>query len=278
MTVDHPFRDLTAITAVGAATWTAHIDPTWTIGPKVHGGCMLAVSAAAARRAAIAADADPTIQPLAVSSSFVAAPDPGDVEITTAVRKMGKQVSVVETELSQGGRVAVRSSVTLGVPDHDEPRYTVPHSATGMTPEPATDAIVVTPDHPMGQIVKLSGATDMSLDAATGHFLTGAQGEPRIGMWVRPRPADREDVDTSVLFALMAGDISAPVVMNRGVFGWAPTVQLTAYLRRIPEPGWLRVVAESTVLGQTWFEEDHTVVDVTGAVVVQSRQLAMLPR
>jgi hypothetical protein len=99
-----------------------------------------------------------------------------------------------------------------------------------------------------------------------------------VTMWARPRPGDETDIDTAVLFALMAGDISAPVTMNRGMFGWAPTVQLTVYLRRVPAPGWLRVRAESTVLGSTWFEEDHTVVDSTGAVVVQSRQLAMIPR
>ncbi|MDV3206450.1 MAG: thioesterase family protein, partial [Rhodococcus ruber] len=55
-------------------------------------------------------------------------------------------------------------------------------------------------------------------------------------------------------------------------------VQLTAYLRRLPAPGWLRIMPDSTVLGNAWFEEDHTVVDATGAVVVQSRQLAMVPR
>ncbi|WP_407818451.1 hypothetical protein [Staphylococcus aureus] len=36
--------------------------------------------------------------------------------------------------------------------------------------------------------------------------------------------------------------------------------------------------ASSDVLGSTWFEEDHAVLDSTGAVVVQSRQLAMMPR
>ena len=97
-------------------------------------------------------------------------------------------------------------------------------------------------------------------------------------MWLRPFAADEADTDTALLFALMAGDISAPVTMNRGMFGWAPTVQLTTYLRRRPSPGWLRVMASSTVMGTTWFEEDHLILDATGAVVVQSRQLAMIPK
>jgi hypothetical protein len=65
--------------------------------------------------------------------------------------------------------------------------------------------------------------------------------------------------------------------MNLHLFGWAPTVQLTTYLRRRPAPGWLRIQASSTEVGHGWFEEDHLVLDSTGQVVVQSRQLAMLP-
>jgi len=274
----HPFRDLVTVTATGENAWQAHIDPLWTIGPKVHGGCMLAVCAAAARREILDAGADAAVQPLAVSASFVSAPDPGEVDLTTTLRKNGRQVGVVDVELAQGGRVAVRASVTLGVPDGGEPLHTVPHRTSSLPVEPVADAVAVTPDHPMGQIVKFAGLANLHIDGSTAHFLAGKEGEPSVSMWTRPRPDDETDVDTAVLFALMAGDISAPVTMNRGMFGWAPTVQLTAYLRRVPAPGWLRVTAESSVLGNKWFEEDHTVVASTGAVVVQSRQLAMIPR
>jgi len=275
---NQPFRDLTALTATGDGTWQAHIAPVWTIGPKVHGGCMLALCAAAARRAILDAGAGADVQPLAVSASFVSAPNPGDVDLVATVRKQGKQVGVVDVELSQDGRVAVRANVTLGTPDHGDPLHVVPHRVTSMPVEPTSEAVVVTPDHPMGQIVKFAGLAGIHVDGSTAPFLSGREGEPSISMWTRPRPGDEAHSDTSALFALMAGDISAPVTMNRGLFGWAPTVQLTAYLRRIPAPGWLRVTAESSLLGPTWFEEDHTVVDSTGAVVVQSRQLAMIPR
>jgi hypothetical protein len=54
-------------------------------------------------------------------------------------------------------------------------------------------------------------------------------------------------------------------------------VQLTAYLRGLPADGWLRVVCTTTQIGQDWFDEDHTVVDSTGRIIVQSRQLALVP-
>jgi hypothetical protein len=62
-----------------------------------------------------------------------------------------------------------------------------------------------------------------------------------------------------------------------GRTGWAPTVQLTAYLRGMPADGWLRVICTCLQIGQDWFDEDHLVVDCEGRIVVQTRQLAMVP-
>jgi hypothetical protein len=79
------------------------------------------------------------------------------------------------------------------------------------------------------------------------------------------------------LFALMCGDLSAPVTFAVDRTGWAPTVQFTALLRAVPADGWLRVICTCTEIGQDWFDEDHIVVDQAGRLVVQSRQLAMVP-
>lgn len=76
----------------------------------------------------------------------------------------------------------------------------------------------------MAQVVHVGQGCDMQIDTTSAHFLTGSQGEAEVRMWVRPRPEDENDLDTAVLFAIMAGDISAPVTMRRrGLFGWAPT-------------------------------------------------------
>ncbi|MDV8076634.1 thioesterase family protein [Rhodococcus sp. IEGM 1370] len=278
-----PFTAATTLTALEVAADTASfagaIDSTWTIGPKVHGGVMLAVCAAAARKHIVTTDPEQAeIQPLAVSVSYLAAPDPGEVALTTVARKRGRQVSHVDVELTQAGRVAVRAVVTLGRPDSEEPHHETPTSLASMAAEPPAETLAVAGDHPMASIVHVAKGCEMRIDAASASFLTGQQGEAEIRLWVRPFAGDEADLDTAVLFALMTGDISAPVTMNRGMFGWAPTVQLTTYLRRRPAPGWLRVAATSTVIGSTWFEEDHVVLDSTGAVVVQSRQLAMVPR
>lgn len=279
--ISTPFHDLNVLTPIGEGSYLASIDPIWTIGPKVHGGSMMSLCAAAARRSLLDRPGGIDlvhVQPLAVGANYLAAPDPGEVTLSTTVRKQGKQVSFVDVELSQGERVAVHAAVTLGVPDAGEPLYSGDHALAGLPVEPPADAVILTPDHPMGRIVHVAQGCDMRVDGTSAHFLTGNQGEPEVRMWVRPREGDESDPDTAALFAIMTGDISAPVTMNRGMFGWAPTVQLTTYLRRQPAAGWLRVMASSTVLGGAWFEEDHTVLDSTGSVVIQSRQLAMIPR
>ncbi|MCX6492284.1 MAG: thioesterase family protein [Rhodococcus sp.] len=283
MSSTSPFRAATTLVPLDVSADTASfagaIDSTWTIGPKVHGGAMLAICAAAARQQIVLIDpAQVEIQPLAVSVSYLAAPDPGEVALTTIVRKRGRQVSHVDVELTQAGRVAVRAVVTLGRPDSEKPNHETPLSLASMAAEPPADTLAVAGDHPMASIVHVAKGCEMRIEPSSASFLTGQQGEAEIRLWVRPFAGDEADADTSVLFALMAGDISAPVTMNRGMFGWAPTVQLTTYLRRRPAPGWLRVAATSSVIGSTWFEEDHLILDSTGAVVVQSRQLAMVPR
>ncbi|KIU16129.1 thioesterase family protein [Mycolicibacterium llatzerense] len=269
----HPFTDLITVTAVDAGTFTANIDTRWTIGPKVHGGCMMAVCAAAARRSVPDAA---ELAPIALSANYLSAPDPGEVQLSTTIRKRGRQVNLVEVELSQRGRVAVTCTVTLGPLDAKPPRHQVPLAVSNMPVEPPADAVLVTPDHPLGHVVHVAQGCDMRLDAATP-FLTGSEGEPVTRIWLRPFASDEADPDAAMLFALMAGDITPPVTMNRGHFGWTPTVQLTTYLRRRPTPGWLRVMASSTVVGDSWFEEDHVILDANGQVVVQSRQMAMLP-
>ncbi|MFF0817891.1 thioesterase family protein [Rhodococcus sp. NPDC003318] len=278
LTSTRPFTDLTALTALGDGAYAAHIDPIWTIGPKVHGGCMTAVCGAAARESIRAAGGDRGLQPMSISANYLAAPDPGDIRLETTVRKRGRQVCVVDVDLLQGDSLAVSATVTLGFPDAGEPRHREPLALDALPAEPTADAIVVANGHPMSEIVHVSKGCQLRVDPAAARYLTGEIGDPVNRLWARPLTEDETDVDVAVLFAIMLGDISAPVTMNRGMLGWAPTVQLTTYLRRLPTAGWLRVMASATVIGGTWFEEDHLVLDTTGQVVVQSRQLAMIPK
>ena len=250
------------------ADFAGELNAHWTIGPKVHGGAMLALCANAARTAY-----GDGRQPVAVSASFLSAPDPGPLRLRAVPRKRGRRVSVVDVELSQRERIAVHAVVTLGEPDHRSgaPLLSVNPVVSLMTPEPPPGLAPIGPGHPMEHIVHLAHGCDIRPALRTLAPRSDG-GPPVIEMWVRPR-----DAAPDVLFALLCGDVSAPVTMAINRPGWAPTVQLTAYLRGIPADGWLRVICTTTEIGRDWFDEDHLVVDCLGRIVVQTRQLAMVP-
>lgn len=273
-----PFTDLCTLSEREDGRFDAVIHPTWTIGPKVHGGVMLAVCAAAARQHLRAVNGPEwQMQPISASVDYLGAPDPGAVVLSVAVRKNGRQVSIADVELIQGDRTAVRAVVTLGNLEATPPVHQL-EGLTQMPPEPPADAMVYDGDSPLGKIVHIAKGCELRLDPTSAPFLTGEQGEPTLRLWARPLAADESHPDVAPLFAMMAGDISPPVVFNRGMFGWAPTLQLTTYLQRRPAPGWLRVMSSSKAIGTGFFDEDHLILDSTGAVVVQSRQLALIPK
>jgi acyl-coenzyme A thioesterase PaaI-like protein len=285
------FTDAMVLTNAGdgvVGVYLGELNEHWTIGEKVHGGAMLALCANAARTEysrgqerwahARSAGDDPGEQgsqgqPIAVSGNFLWAPDPGPMRLVTTVRKRGRRVSLIDVELTQGDRTAVRAAVTLGEPEHHvPPLLSVNPVIPLMQPEPPPGLEPIGSGHPMADIVHLAHGCDIRPSLTTMQPRSDG-GPPVIEYWVRPK-----GVAPDVLFALLCGDVSAPVTFGVNRFGWAPTVQLTAYLRALPADGWLRVLCTTVQIGQDWFDEDHIVVDSEGRIIVQSRQLAMVPQ
>jgi acyl-coenzyme A thioesterase PaaI-like protein len=278
------FTDAMVLTQVSSddavSVFDGELNEHWTIGPKVHGGAMLALCANAARTCV----GVPGVQPIAVSGSFLWAPDPGPLRVVTTIRKRGRRVSLVDVELTQGDRTgdersreeqrtAVRATITLAEPEHDvAPLLSVNPVVPLMTPDPPPGLEPIGPGHPMADIVHLAHGCDIR-PSLTTMAPRADGGPPVIEYWVRPKEGSPD-----VLFALLCGDVSAPVTFGVNRFGWAPTVQLTAYLRGMPADGWLRVMCTTMQIGQEWFDEDHVVVDCEGRIIVQSRQLALVPQ
>ncbi|MDF2825771.1 MAG: diacylglycerol kinase catalytic subunit [Mycobacterium sp.] len=248
-----------------SCTFQGHLNEHWTIGPKIHGGVMLALCAKAASAAL-----DGAAEPLVISANYLRAPDPGPIELVVDIRKRGRQVNLADVELVQDGRVAVRAAVTLGVGEpHAEPLLEANPVPGLMSPEPPADIAPIGPGHPLAGVNHLVAGCDIRPDLSE---LRAGSRSPRTRIWVRPR-----DEAPDVLFALLCGDISAPVTFAVDRRGWAPTVQLTAHLRGTPADGWLRVLSTTTQIGQVWFDQDYLVVDCEGRVVAQTRQLALVP-
>ena len=299
-----------ALRRLGDGAYAGELNKIWTIGPKLHGGAMLALCAAAAREAHGGA-----VQPVSVSANYLAAPNPGEMRLETFVRKRGRRVSVVDVELvgdersreeqktdersreeqktdersreeqktdersreeqkTQERKTSVHAVVTLGEPEHLVPPLLSSNPVVSlMAPEPPPDVAPIGPGHPMYGTVNYWQSLDIRPLMSTVPDGPSPDGRtPVIQIWARPKQTAPD-----ILFALMCGDVSMPVAFAVGRRGWAPTVQLTAYLRGLPADGWLRVMATTTQIGQDWFDEDHLVVDCEGRIIVQTRQLALVP-
>ncbi|MFF2557812.1 thioesterase family protein [Nocardia sp. NPDC058058] len=281
---DAPFSRVCTVTELpsddpGIGRYAGVIESIWTIGKKLHGGTMVAGSAAAAtewlRRTA---PERAEMFPIAASSDFLGAPDPGEVEYEVRTRKIGRQICLIDASLIQNGRTLVHTAFTFSHLDDDAaPVYSADH-AQGMPAEPGDSALSYDDENPMGKLVHVAQGSSVAIDTEWARFLSGETSEPRLRLWIRPLEGDERDPDVAAFFALMAADMSPPVPMNLGHFGWAPTVQLTTYLRRRPAPGWLRVIASAREVGGRMFDEDQLVIDSTGAIIAQSRQLALIPQ
>jgi hypothetical protein len=274
------FSDAMSLRPVSDGVYVGELNKIWTIGPKLHGGALLSLCAAAARTAH-----GGEVQPISVSANYLSAPSPGEMRLETFVRKRGRRVSVVDVELigrdrtrdersREEQKAAVHAVVTLGQPEHLVPPLLSANPVVSlMSPEPPPEIEPIGPGHPMYGTVNYWEGVDVRPLMSTVPDGPSPDGRPPvIQIWARPRGTAPD-----ILFALMCGDVSTPVAFAVGRRGWAPTVQLTAYLRGLPADGWLRVMATTTQIGQDWFDEDHLVVDCEGRIIVQTRQLALVP-
>jgi acyl-coenzyme A thioesterase PaaI-like protein len=249
---------------LGDGTFAAELPGQWTVGGRPHGGFLLALLA----RAAVACQTGATlVDPLSVSAQFLRPPGIGPVLLRTDIRKTGRQATVVSVHLEQSGHSCVEGMVTTGRLPRERAAWTDLPNQPAEPPGNAIDLANV----PSASVLRLTEVCDVRLDPNGAGFLHGHVGDPlRLRLWARPRG---EHADP--LFALVAGDISMPVTFNLGRLGWSPTVQLTAHLRSRPAPGWLRIQVESKAVHGLWFDADATVVDSTGRLVCQARQLAL---
>lgn len=263
-----PFGLATAVRPMGDGSFTAELAADWTIAGKPHGGYLLALLARAAVTTAEAGGAT-AADPLSVGADFLHPPELGPVMLRTSVVKAGRTVTVVKTELEQRGRVCVHAMVTTGRLPDDPAAWT---DLPDLPAEPPARAIEVGATQ-AAKVFRVAKACQLMLDPEGAGFLTDNHTSPlRLRLWVRPREGQPDP-----LFALVAGDISMPVTFNLGRLSWSPTVQLTALLRSRPAPGWLRLSVESKAVYGQWFDEDTTVIDSTGRLVCQTRQLALTP-
>jgi acyl-coenzyme A thioesterase PaaI-like protein len=267
-----PDQRFAVVTAGGAAP------------PAVNGGALIA----AGLRAVM--DTAPNPHPVAVTTSFLRVAQLAPAQVRVEWLKQGRTASTARASMVQGGETVLDMTVTTGtVPDRRAPAAVLDGDAppdssalrwTGPPPDfpPVADCIDLGPwrgsvsaDGAEGYAMQVSMLMD---PATTGWQQRAPSGLPEMRGYFRLR----EDRDPDAYTLALAVDGLPPVVFGLGARGWAPTVQLTFYMRAVPVPGPLRVAARSRAVGGGWFDEEAEVWDEAGTLVAQSRQLARVGR
>jgi hypothetical protein len=251
----------------------ALVAPGGTAPPAVNGGVLVAT----VLRAVL--DTSPHPYPVATSAHFLRVPllKPAEVEVTWL--RQGRTAATARAAVIQDGQTVLDATVTTGnLPAG--PAANGELSWTGEPPQipPIEECVTlgpwpgtVGPDGTAGYAAQV----DMRLDPATTGW---RQGKPAGIPEMRGYFGLQEERDPDAYLLALAVDGLPPVVFGLGAAGWAPTVELTWYMRGVPAPGPLRVATRSRRVSGGWFDEEAEVWDAAGQLVAQSRQIARVGR
>lgn len=257
-------------------TYDVQLGVGWQIGGGVNGGLLLAVLGKA-MRSTLATGTH--LDPFTVSGYYLSAAAPGPATVRSQVVRAGRSLSSLATSLvqdEQGREVErIRALATYG------DLATLPDAVrtTAKPPDlPPVEECVASSDAAPSEALaqtQFLDRVDLRLDPACAGWAVGKpSGRGLLQGWLRL--ADGREPDT--LSLLLAADAFPPVSFDLGMFGWTPTLELTVHVRARPAPGWLRVKVSTVNVAGGMLEEDAEVWDSADRLVVQSRQLARLPR
>ena len=284
--------------------------PRGTAPPAVNGGVLIAT----VLRAVL--DCSPLPHPVATSAHFLRAAKLAPAEIRVTWLKTGRTAATARATLTQDGQAVLEMTVTTGTVPVSGPAP-VPaagageagngqvgdgRAATGnrqKAVEPGLAAAATGELH-WTDAPPVLPALDEGVELGPWRGTMGPDGtagyaaqismlfDPAVTGWVHDETSGlpemrgyfglREDREPDALLLALAVDGLPPVVFGLGATGWAPTVELTMYMRMVPAPGPLRVAARCRHVSGGWFDEEAEVWDSAGNLAAQSRQIARVGR
>ena len=265
----HEFDRDIEITRTGEGEYAASLAPGWVVGGGINGGYLLAVLGTALREAG-----GDKPDPIAVSAYYLSASTPGPATISTRVLRNGGSVATLAADLVQDGVPRITALATYGHLGNlpDDVRTTA--AEPDLPPVEECLPSSMAPEE-FRRIAPLMSRLDLRIDPRYAGWAVGEpSGDGVIQAWFKLADG-REPDPISLLLTL---DALPPVTFDLGLPGWAPTLELTAHVRALPAPGWMKVRHATRNMAGGMFEEDCEVWDSAGRLVAQSRQLARAPR
>lgn len=260
---DFEFDADTALTG-DAPVFGATLSERWIAMAGVNGGYMLALAMRGLARVM------PFPDPIVISGFFLRPGSPGPAEVRTELLRAGKTTAFGHAGLWRDGKEVVHATAAFADLAAAAERAGVSYAGDAAPSLPPPDeCAAVTPGMLPG--VTIAERIEYRMPAlpswAGG---TRPSGDPRYEFYMRF--ADGREPDGAALPLLV--DAAAPAVLEVGVL--STTVELTVHLRARPAPGWLSCRVSTRYVSGGYHEEDFEIWDSTGALVAQSRQLALI--
>jgi acyl-CoA thioesterase len=265
-------------TAATSALFDADVSPNWRAGRGPHGGYL----AAMLLRALTETVADAQRAPRSLTIHYARAPEPGPVEIRTAIERAGRSLSTLSARMEQDGKLMALALAAFSIPWH-APEISEEPLPEVEPPEPRVDG--PRPPHPMAPPF----ARHMEFQPRMGtRPFTGADAPMEVGGWLalaEPRPLD------ALALAFFSDALFSPPFIRLTEPAVTPTIDLTIHFRaslastpdRNPDAGAAADATEhcfarfrSTVVHEGFFEEDGVIWAADGTVLLHSRQLALV--
>jgi acyl-CoA thioesterase len=263
------FADATAVHRVGGegsdARFEAQVMAGWDIGGNANGGYLLAI----AGRAMSEAIGRP---PLSLTAHYLRPAPAGPCAVGVSTVRAGRRLATATAQLTMDGAVVLQLVGTFGEQQpgglrwHREPPTDLPDYADCVERDLGPGGVATAFHNRLATRVR---------PGDDGYNRGEPTGDPEVRGWFAL--AAEEPVD--VIGLLLAADSFPPPIFNLGPPpGWVPTVELTVHVRGVPAPGPLRCVFRSRFVDDGLVDEEGEIWDGSGALVAQSRQLALMPR
>lgn len=265
---DYAFDADTSVSPSGRDEFSATLTDRWNgMTSVVNGGLEMAICLRALRLGM------PFPDPLVVSGLFLRPGTPGSATVRTSLLRSGRTTAFGEASLSRDGKDIVRVTAAfadLGVGAAAAASAAGPVFIGGGPPDlPSPSECARLPVAAFGPAT-IAERIEFRPAELPGWVRGQPSGHPSMDFWMRF--ADGRDADLLAMPLLV--DCTAPSVMELGAL--SATIELTVHLRARPAPGWLACRASTRFVVGGYHEEDFEIWDSSGALVAQSRQLALV--
>jgi hypothetical protein len=271
-------RDTAVVRREGAAsTYDARFSAGWHNGIGICGGMVMAtVGRALGVELTAHGSRSAPADPCAISAQFLSPATAGPATVHTSVLRRGRGLSTGSAsvvQLDDDGVAVERLRALAACGDLDTAELGAGASPPDLpAPERCIGLEMAPPAILRGS--PMLDRVEHRLDPASVRHLCGApSGRGRIQGWLRLPGGHEPDpltlllaVDSLPLVSFNAGETSDAVA----------AVELTAYVRGRPAPGWLRLSHVVRDCGEGYVEQDSEVWDSADRMVAQSRQLARI--